>query len=214
MPLVQERTDWSSYYDGAFPSFDPSPEWTPKQHSMCEVLRRTQPTTVLDIGSNRGWYAQLAAKMGAAVVAFDVDEPSVSRLYLDSKAAALPILPLLMSFANPTPGYGVCNEALAPATERLRCDLVVALALVHHLVFKQRLRFEQIVRGLSSFSSRWLLIEFIGPQDRYVREWMTDRYSWYNLEGMKAALTSSFSIRQCLASNLEHRTLILCEKLP
>jgi SAM-dependent methyltransferase len=206
------RTEWSEYYDGSFPSFSPSDDWTVKHVSVHQVLSDLRPDSVLDIGSNRGWYSQLAALLGSRVVAFDADESCITQLYYDSKEKNLPILSLIMDFRNPSPGYGLCNQWLAPAIERLKCDMVLALALVHHLVFKQRLNFDQIVNGLSVFSKRWLLVEFIPSDDRYVREWWSEKFSWYTLDNFIGALKKRFHIMRILPSYPEPRVLLLCEK--
>ena len=206
------QTEWSNYYEGALLPFSHSDDWTAKHSSVDQVLSDLRPASLLDVGSNRGWYAQLAALRGSQVVAFDVDEACVTQLYLDSKEQKLSILPLIMDFKNPSPGYGVCNQWLAPATERLRCDMVLGLALVHHLVFKQHLNFEQIVDGLAIFSKRWLLVEFIPPDDIYVREWWSARYSWYTLANFIAALKRRFGDVQQLPSHPAPRVLLLCER--
>jgi SAM-dependent methyltransferase len=206
------KTEWSEYYDGFFPSFSPSDGWTAKHISVHQVLSDLRPDSVLDIGSNRGWYSQLAALQGSQVVAFDVDEACITQLYYDAKEKSLSILPLVMDFRNPSPGYGLCNQWLIPATERLKCDMVLALALVHHLVFKQRLNFDQIVDGLSVFSKRWLLVEFIPRDDRYVSEWWSEKFSWYTLDNFIDALKKRFHDVRILPSYPEPRVLLLCEK--
>jgi SAM-dependent methyltransferase len=206
------KTEWLEYYDGFFPSFSPSDEWTAKHISVHQALSDLKPDSVLDIGSNRGWYSQLATLQGSRVVAFDVDEGCITQLYYDSKEKNLPILPLVMDFRNPSPGYGLCNQWLAPATERLKCDMVLALALIHHLVFKQHLNFDQIINGLSIFSKRWLLVEFIPRDDRYVREWWSERFSWYTLDNFISALKKQFHNVRILPSYPEPRVLLLCEK--
>jgi SAM-dependent methyltransferase len=210
--LPTERTEWSDYYDREFPSFSPSSDWTPKHHNVFSVLSELRPSTVLDIGSNRGWYSQMAAHLGINAVAFDVDEACAAQLFNEAKEKDLPILPLVMDFRNPSPGYGLCNNWLAPATQRLKCDLVMALALVHHLVFKRQLNFEQIVDGLSVFADRWLLVEFVPREDKYVSEWWSEDYSWYTLEKFEAALKLHYQSIRILPSNLDPRVLLICEK--
>jgi len=210
--IAHPKTSWSAYYDDRFPSFSPSDEWTPKHRAVLEVLKRIQPGTLLDVGSNRGWYAQLAARRGARVVTFDTDESCAAKLFLDARAASLPILSLVMDFQNPTPGFGVRNDTRAPATERIRCDMVLALALIHHLVFKQALDFAQITEGLSNFCNRWLLLEFVPKEDRYVRDWWSEWRSWYSLEGLIDCLRKSFKEVQVLPSHPEPRKLLLCAK--
>jgi len=212
MAFPPQRTVWTEYYKGAFPPLVPSPDWTTKHHNVLRVLSELRPASVLDVAANRGWYAQLAAELGSEVVAFDVDEPCVNQLFLDAHRAKRSILPLVMDFRNPSPGYGLCHQWFAPATQRLRCDMVMALAITHHLVFKQHLTFEQIVQGLAMLTTRWLLVEFIPAEDQYVREWGSVRNAWYTLEGFKAALERTFRHVNLYLSAPEPRVLLLCEK--
>ena len=159
---------WQGYYATEFPSFSPSADWTPKHHAVDALLTACAPADVLDVGSNSGWFAQLASRKGARVVAFDSDEGCVDELYRAASSARLPILPLVMSFANPTPGYGVNNAFSSPATARFECDVVLALAITHHLVFAGSLRFEQIAAGLAALTRRTLVVEFVPRDDEYV----------------------------------------------
>jgi hypothetical protein len=213
LTLPLQRSEWSHYYDDdEFPSFSPSNKWTPKHLNVFEILTDLKPTSLLDIGSNRGWYAQLAASIGINTVAFDTDETAINRFYCDVKQQNAPILPLVMDFRNPSPGYGVRNEMVAPAVARLNCDMVLALALVHHLVFKQYARFDQIVSGLDSFAKRWVVVEFIPKEDQFVSKWWSPQYTWYTLENFMNALTRCFRKLTILPSDPQPRVLVLCEK--
>ena len=171
------RTEWSSYAINTadFPSHDDRSLWNEKHRSMATIIDRLGSTTVLDIGGNRGWFSQLAARAGAAVVTTDLDENSLNLLHTDTLANGLNIQPLLMDFGNPLPGYGHGNSRLVPALERLRSDLVLALAVVHHMVYKQSLRFEHIVSGLAGLSNKWLVVEFIAAEDVHVARWPKGR---------------------------------------
>jgi SAM-dependent methyltransferase len=215
------KKNWLNYYNDWFPTFSPSSDWTAKHYSVFQVLSDIRPISVLDIASNRGWYSQLAAITGSKVVAFDTDEACITQLYCDAKEKNLSILPLIMDFRSPSPGYGLCNQSLAPATDRLRCEMVFALALVHHLVFKQNLNFDQIVDALSVFSKQWLLVEFIPTEDIRVRDWWSEKYScdwwsekysWYTLDNFVAAVKKRFRDIRVLPSYPEPRVLILGKK--
>jgi SAM-dependent methyltransferase len=206
------QTDWSQSYKDSYPPFTPSEEWTQKHRNVHRVLSDLHPSSVLDIGSNRGWYTQLAARLGSEVVALDTDEICISQLYSEAREQHLPILPLVMDFCLPSPGYGVCYQEGAPAIKRLHCDLVLALALVHHLVFGRQLNFEQISDGLASFSKRQLLVEFISGEDEDVQQTWPHKYSWYTLENFLAALGKEFRTIKSYPSETEHRILLLCEK--
>jgi hypothetical protein len=210
--LPSMQTEWSEYYGDNLQSFSPSEDWTQKHRSVYKILSTLTPFSVLDIGSNRGWYSQLAAHLGSNVVSFDTDEMSIGKLYQDAQNENISMLPLVMDIRNPSPGYGLCNRSLAPAVDRLNCDLVLALALVHHLVYKQYLTFEQIAEATSSFSKKWLLIEFIPKDDQYVREWWNESYSWYTLDNFIFSMKKKFGKVMIYPSFPEPRVLLLCEK--
>jgi len=206
------KTPWSEYYASEFPLFVPCEEWTEKHKSMYAILSQTRPHSVLDIGSNRGWYTQLAAKLGSNVVAFDVDNSSIGKLYDEARGQNLRILPLKIDFRSPTPFYFGRHQWAIPTENRLQCEMVFGLALVHHLVFKQYMNFQQIVDGLAAFSSKSLVVEFIPREDIFVREWWSDRYSWYTLEEFKKSLYRFYRTITTFPSFPEPRLILLCEK--
>jgi len=205
------RTEWSEYYK-EFPSLSPSPEWTLKRHSVHKVLSELKPATVLEIGSNRGWYSQLAASLGSQVVAFDVDETAITQLYIDAKTANQRILPVVMNFKFFTPARGYFCRTRPAANERLSCDLVLAIALTHHLVFKQHLGFDAIVQGLELFAKKWLLVEFKPRENKHVRNWWSEAYSWYTLENFVQALEKRFATVKTVGVEPGASVLLLCER--
>ena len=101
---------------------------------------------------------------------------------------------------------------LPSATQRLKSEMALALALVHHMVFKSNLTFEQITQGLSDFTTKYLLVEFIPKEDRYVKEWWTPAKSWYSLDEFQRSLRRHYSSVTLLESYPEPRVLLLCEK--
>jgi SAM-dependent methyltransferase len=208
--IDSRQTSWSHYYDnGFFPSFHPSSVWTAKHQTVYNILSDIKPDSVLDIGSNRGWYAQLAASLGVRnVVAFDTDETAVNRLYCDVKSQNKAILPLIMDVRNPSPE----TQIELSASDRLKCDLVLALAVVHHLVFKHLLRFEKIVDSFLSFTKRTLVVEFIPKEDQFVSQWWSPPYSWYTLENFIAELRRHFRSVSVHPSDPKPRVLLVCEK--
>jgi hypothetical protein len=168
------------------------------------------------VQTGHGWYAQLAARNGAQVIAADSDETAVNELYADAKTADLPILPVFMDVRFPEPGQGPGYTFFAPATERFKSDMVLALALVHHLVFTWNLSFDHIADGLGAFVREWLVVEFVGPDDGVVRRW-NQANAWYGLDNFEAALSRQFDIVERLPSDAggldderADRTILLC----
>ena len=206
---------WLGYYDDPYGSLSPTNSWNLKQQTCYEIIRRLEPKTLLDIGCNKGWYSQMASRLGSTVVAFDTDEPSVTSLFFQSKENNSSIKPLVIDFRRPSLSFRDDNvqEICYPsAFERFRSEMVLSLALVHHLVFWQRLDFDTIVGHLEKFTSHYLLVEFVPSEDEFVREWYTHEYSWYSLENFQAALAKKFSLIEIFDSHPSPRLLLLCEK--
>ncbi|MBI5849144.1 MAG: class I SAM-dependent methyltransferase [Nitrospirae bacterium] len=216
MDFPIQKTQWSDYYSRApFPSLSDQTDWTAKNKSVFEIVNELNPTTVLDVASNRGWFSQMSAKHGSQVVALDNDEVAISMLYRDAKQRGDAIFPVVMDILNPSPGYGWIGRGWAlPATDRLKCELVLALALVHHLVFKSTIpmKFAHIVDLLGSFAKKWLLVEFIPPEDSYVSSWVNEKYSWYTLDNFICALEKEFHVVRQLESYPAPRVILLCRR--
>lgn len=204
------ETEWTAYYKDHV-ALDAPDEWTPKQQNAYDVLSRSEPSTVLDIGSNTGWYSEMAVKNGSTVLALDTDETCIQLLY-DRFVRRTELLPILFDLSRPTPAHGTERMEFRSATERFPCDLVLALGLVHHLVFKKDMKFDRVAELLTHFAKNSLLVEFVPKEDRYVTEWYNDSYRWYTLENFVQALERGFSKIDVLPSNRLPRSLLFCTK--
>jgi SAM-dependent methyltransferase len=215
MQIADADSDWSNYYNANAPLV-PAEGWSNKQREVHRVLTELRPSSVLDLACNIGWYSRLAAAAAAEVVAVDFDETCVNRLYRRVRAERGSVLPLVMDLNDPSPGFGVGDGRLAPASERLRSDLVLALAVSHHLIFSgMRLDLNELVSAIAPFVGRWLLIEFI-PFDSqgmvYLAEDRPESAGWYNLDSFVVALAAQFSGVTVLPGAPLSRRLILCER--
>ena len=77
-----DQSNYSGYYvqKGENFGFEPSEDWLPKQRAVYDALLELRPDSVLDIGSNTGWFSILAAKAGCRLdVSFDADGHGISR---------------------------------------------------------------------------------------------------------------------------------------
>jgi SAM-dependent methyltransferase len=190
------------------------PDLSVKDETIRRVLEAARPETVFDVGCNVGRYAIMAAAEGARVVACDKDETCIAQLYHQSRDRGLDILPLVIDVANPTPAFGWSGKQYPSAIDRFRVDMVIASALVHHLAIHQYHDFERIVGTLKPFTKRWLLVEFVAPDDPKART-MLERslrdFSWYDLKSFMETLQGHFSKVEALEPYSESRTLLLCE---
>jgi SAM-dependent methyltransferase len=201
---------WSGYCK-EFPPFDDLQ--TAKQQSVAAALRRLGPKTVLDLGANAGWYAQLAAHLGARVVASDVDEDCVEQSYLRAKEGGLSVSSIFLDVRVPTPSTGWSGTYYPSAMDRLGADCVLALALVHHLIFSQLADLDLVVDALCSFTRKDLIVEFIPREDEFVAKWWNELFGWYTLENFTVVLRGRFEKVQVLPSTPKCRSIVVCEGL-
>jgi SAM-dependent methyltransferase len=211
LPLFQTQP-LDTCFEKSCLSFSLQDGWTVKQRNLHKVLTKLRPASVLDIGCHTGWYSKLAALTGSKVVSLDIDQSCITQLYYDACNDKLPILPLVMDFTKPTPSRGLAEHWAIAATERLQCDLVLALGLLHHIVLKRPLNFEQIVEGIALFSKRWAIVEFVPCEDPEAIQIQLAKLSWYTLDNLINALSKYFHNVSLMQSYPEHRVLLLCEK--
>jgi ribosomal protein L11 methylase PrmA len=154
---------------------------------------------VVDLGANTGEYSAIAARAGASVVAADMDHGAVERCYRRLRAEKQNrILPLVVDLANPTPSFGWMNQERASFLDRCagKADLVLALALVHHLAIGNNLPLPQVVRLLARCAPR-AVVEFVDKPDAQVRRLLASRediFDDYSPSGFDAALAGVFRV--------------------
>jgi hypothetical protein len=151
--------------------------------------------------------------MGFEVVSVDSDPARVSALYETARDRNLPILPLIVDFIKPTPSIGYSDHYSIAATERLKCDLVLALGLARTIATENHFSPELMAEGLAAFTKRWLIVEYDGRQ-RAGTEW-TDtgqRSAWGRQDKFIEALGTHFSDVSAVSSDANSGALLLCER--
>lgn len=166
----------------------------PRRCAVERVIAQIGPASMLEVAYESPFYSLLAARAGVPVVAINVDEMRVKRLFELAQRDRLPVLPLVMDFRSPSPAYGLCGQAAAPASERLACDVAVVLDATHILGVRYRLTFDQLARGLAMFSRRGALVDFVPGDDPQTKAWLENGdFSWYTAQDLKAALARHFA---------------------
>lgn len=146
-----------------------------KADFVMKAIDAVKPGTVWDLGANTGEFSELAASRGAFVTAVDSDAACTEFIYGKlTGEKKLPVLPLTMDLANPSPGLGWEGEERPGLTDRGPADLVLALALLHHLVLTGSIPLERIARWLARIS-RQLVVEFVPPDDPMVKKLLRNR---------------------------------------
>jgi SAM-dependent methyltransferase len=188
--IGSRRSHWSEYEDtrGHYSEED----LKEKREFVKHALDAVAPEWVLDIGANTGEFSELAAER-SSVVAIDVDEVSVSRIYNRARDGGRFIQPLVVDAAHPTPATGWRNCERKSFLDRAmgRFDAVVMLAVGHHLRVSAGVPLAEIVDLGIGLSRNVLVFEFVPVSDPMFRAIARGRepiYSDYSLESCKALL--------------------------
>jgi ribosomal protein L11 methylase PrmA len=169
---------------------------------------------VWDLGANVGRFSRLASDRNIDTVAFDIDPAAVEKNYLDSRNGETHLLPLLLDLTNPSPGLGWGHEERMSLLERGPVDLVMALALIHHLAISNNVPLEQLARFFSRVG-QWLIMEFVPKSDSQVQRLLATRediFSNYSQSGFEQAFERYFTIRRSVQVEGSERTLYLMHK--
>jgi hypothetical protein len=162
LEVSKDRSVWSDYRTTCTYTSESA---AMKRAFVEQAARGGTPGRILDIGANDGEYSVLVAPHATQVVACDFDELVVDRLYRRLRAEGpANIVPLVIDLTDPSPGIGWDNRERAPWQQRMRPDLVLALALVHHLSIGANVPLPMVVDWLRHFDSR-VVVEFVDADD-------------------------------------------------
>jgi hypothetical protein len=161
-----------------------------------------------DVGCNDGRFSRLAVGHAETVVALDSDHAVVEALYRALRAEDDDrILPLVVDVADPSPALGWRSRERKPLWERGRPDLVLCLAVVHHLAITRNVPLSELVDWLASLRAT-VVLEFPRPDDPMVQRLLAAKreglHGDYRVDVLERALTEAFELerREELGSRL------------
>lgn len=202
-------TEWGDYY--ANTNYETA-AMERKSELVSRFLDRVRPSVVWDLGANTGVFSRLASKRGATTIAFDIDPAAVEKNYRDGKRdAERNLLPLRLDATNASPGLGWENTERQALIDRGPADVVLALALVHHLAIGNNVPLDRVARFLSRLAT-WLVIEFVPKEDSQVQRLLASRediFDGYTADGFEVAFGRHFTIEAREAIEGTCRTLYL-----
>ena len=205
----ENRTEWDAYYsdtnysDAAFDA---------KKTFLQELLLRAAPRTVWDVGGNNGAFSRAMQGSVASILCMDIDPNAVDQNYVRCRQEGTRnILPLIVDLTNPSPGLGFANRERPALFQRSQPDLIVALALIHHLAISNNLPFDYIARLFADLAPG-LIIEFVPKSDGQVQRLLLGRrdiFQDYDRDAFVAAFSTFFDIAEARPIPGTDRTLFL-----
>ena len=187
----KRHSAWSNYYDETILGKE---YLEAKQQLFRQYLQQIEFADALDLGCNDGWFSMILAETGVPVIAVDSDWQCIDKLYREHRPN---ILPLCVDLAHPTPANGFRNAERPSFTSRAASDLVVALALVHHLSLGKNIPLRLIADYFSELTKKYLIIEFIPLSDPKAAALMARKQSPtidYDPEHVESAFVRNFRI--------------------
>lgn len=172
---------------------------------------------VWDLGANDGHYSRIAAEHAEAVLAIDGDELVLDRLFRDLRAENNEtITPVVMDASDPSPGLGWRGAERGRLEHRSAPDLVLMLAVMHHLVVGSNLPLTEIIDWAASLRAE-IVFEWVPPSDPMVRQLTTNKKPWevhadYREDVLRRLLDERFGVVAEL--DIDGRTLFHLQPRP
>lgn len=168
----ENETEWGDYY--SFTNYNKT-SFNNKKILIEKYLKKVKPKSVWDLGANNGEFSRIASNLNIPTVAFDIDPKAVEINYRITKQKKEKfMLPLRIDLTNPSPAIGWANDERKTLVERGPVDLVMALALIHHLAISNNLPFAKIAQYFSTLG-KYLIIEFVPKEDSKVKILLSTR---------------------------------------
>lgn len=208
-------TQWEDYYDEDKNNYEDG-SFRHKATLVREYLTAIKPKTVWDMGANTGYFSQIGKEVGADVLSFDIDYGALEKHYRKIVATGeTKVLPLFSDLTNPTPAVGWENDERMSLFERGPADVVLALALTHHLAISNNLPFSHIASGFVKLG-KYLVVEFIDKEDSQVQILLANRediFHEYTKEHFEKAFAVYFKILRGTPIKGSKRVLYLMERI-
>ena len=165
-------TPWSGYAEAT--TYSAAAERS-KDQLVRQLLEAGGGAVVWDLGANTGRFSRIAATLGRTVVAWDADAGATELNYREvRKGHDASIIPLLSDLTNPSPGLGWANEERRSLIGRANADVVLALALAHHLVIGKNIRLAMVADLLARLAPQ-AIVEFVPDTDPMAQQLLKAR---------------------------------------
>lgn len=210
------RTEWGDYYEDTNYTAD---DMAAKESLVASLVESYVPAdeTIHDFGANTGRFSRLIAASGRYVLSHDIDELAVDRNYLFNRENDVRnVLPLVLDLNNPSPALGWALEERASLTERVAGGVVLALALIHHMLISNNVPMASLASYFHTLA-KTLIIEFVPKEDSQVRRLLAtreDKFPDYSIEHFQREFSRYFRICDTQPIRESGRILFVLERLP
>ena len=211
-----KKTEWGSYYDEESNNYLRQSTQS-KENIVSELCGLTRAKKALDIGANLGKYSRIAAKTCDLVISADYDVMAINNNYRKSiKLQERNLQVIYLDVMHPTPAIGWLNEERQSFLQRADFDLVIALALIHHLVITEGVPLEKVCDLFCKLTKKYLIIEIPNVNDSQIeilQKWGGENSHLYSLADFESTFEKYFIIKEIRRVKESERNIYLLEKI-
>lgn len=178
LSLSNKKSEWSNYHSKNYlieKSFQPSNRFIRIKDLIAEY--ESEISSVMELAGNEGLFSEylLNETKISSIILTDYDSNAIDSAFLN--------------FNNSTFSNRVCTcvlnfiftSDLEDTAKRYQSDLVLALAVTHHLVLSQKYSIDNILEKIKLFSKKYVIVEFM-PLGLWTEGKETKVPEWYNYE--------------------------------
>jgi hypothetical protein len=213
LKLSGQKSAWSDYYAEASQREDYLAQ--KKQLVKKWISNLDEIRTAADLGANDGAFSRLLAGQQVFTLVADFDPLCINNLYKDIRQNNQVYLePLVLDLSNPSPAIGVNNTERPSFISRIHVDLVLALAVIHHLVIGKNIPFDKMAELFKQLGN-YLIIEYVPKTDEKIQLMLKskkDIYSNYTSQDFENAFIKYFTILDKKETGNSGRVLYLMKR--
>ena len=187
-----------------------------KEEIVSKFCANSGIKTLVDIGCNAGQFSDVELKAGVEkIYGLDIDGGALDRACKKSGLDGPRFSPIKYDFSNPSPSLGWNLKERTDLYSRLpKCDGLICLAVIHHLVIAKNIPLTYFVNMLKRFSGKGI-VEFVDKNDPMVLGLLQGRkdvFSDYSLENFLNHMRVLFKVQVLESSNLSRHYIKFEEK--
>lgn len=197
------KSAWGEYHG----MYDVQSPFHKRISTIADLVAELAPSSVVDIAGNQGVVLSEVARRAnlAKVTCVDYDVQAIENGYIKAKDDGR------LNFAVVNPFYPECNNFETQPSNRFSSELVMALAVTHHLFLGQGYDINYVFSKIKAYSTRYVMIEFmpLGLYNSLTRSG-TPPPNWYTGTWFRENFEKHFTILNVLELE-ENRTLFVGE---
>lgn len=204
-PVIESQ--WKDYHGKFYDSIE-NVSYPNRFKRLLEIIKKLDNIdTAIDLAGNEGYFSILMSKELSLknIILVDYDDNAINSAYLNIKKLKIQnVTPLLLNF--------MFTPDLVGTSKRLKSDLVVSLAVTHHLILTGKFSLAAIFERLLMFSNNYVIVEFM-PLGLWSIETKLppDIPEWYTTKWFEEEFSNYFDL--LLKEQLEENRIVFVGKI-